>query len=260
MHLAGFLLDFIAMMDMKVLSRKEFAGRQPALCEPGGKIWIAVAAISIGMLVGCHKDVDIPPIEVKLVEAYGMTLDEDASPQQVVYVLLRSLREDFESAQAKDRDRQKQAFETTFSVAAFSEIEARLTKAFSSQEGMNKSNGLGAHRDQKIYDVIYHWTPIIGHYIRSIDTDPDKAIAKMRVRTSVDVANAHVYYDVSHDPQEADPAKKQLATLDVELVKEKASAGSKMYWRVARVAFQGSLAKRRVAPTSAPATTGISAN
>jgi len=245
-------------MDMKVLSRKEVVDSQPALCVSGKAMLLAVAAMSVCMLAGCQKDVDIPPIEVKQVEAYGLTLDENATPQQVVYVLLRSLRDDFEAAQAKDRVRQKEAFATTFSVAAFSEIETRLVKAFAAQSGAKKANGLGEHRDQKVYEVIYHWAPIVGYYINSFDADPDQAIAQMRLMTSADGTNAHVHYDVSHDPQESDPAKKQLATLDVELVKEKASAGSKMYWRVARVAFQG--APRRISPTSAPATTGTSAD
>ena len=245
-------------MDMKVLSRKELADGRASVCRRGWSVLLAVAIISAGMLTGCQKDIEIPPIEVKEVVAYSVTLDESASPQQVVYVLLRALRDDFEAAQAKDRERQKEALKATFSVAAFSEIEKRLVRVFASGGEGKVGTGLGAHRDHKIYGVINHWTPIVGHYVRSFDLDQAEAVAKMRVASLANGSSTHVYYDVSHDPQETDPAKQQRATLDVELVKEKASAGSRMYWRVARVAFHGTKARRRVAPTSGPATTAVS--
>jgi len=206
------------------------------------------------MFAGCQKNVEVPPIEVKQVDAYGVTLDESATPQQVVYVLLRSLRDDFEAAQARDRQRQKEAFRTTFSLAAFSEIDKRLARAFGQQDE-GKDAGLDTHRDNQIYDVINHWAPIVGHYVRSFDMEQSAAVAKMHMVTAANGSNAHVSYDVSHDPQETDPAKQQLATIDVELVQEKASAGSKMYWRVARVAFRGPNATRRIAPMSGPAST-----
>jgi hypothetical protein len=42
--------------------------------------------------VGCAPpQADVPPAAVKAIEAYGVTLDADAKPEQVVYVLLRTL-------------------------------------------------------------------------------------------------------------------------------------------------------------------------
>lgn len=219
---------------------------------------LGVAIVLMSVLAGCQKDVEIPPIEVKEVEAYGVKLDESATPQQVVYVLLRSLRDDFEAAQARDRQRQKEAFHTTFSLAAFSEIEKCLAKTFAQQGGGKDSTSLGAHRDRKIYDVVYHWAPIVGHYVRSFDVEQAAAVAKMRMVQSANGSSVHVNYDVSHDPQETEPTNQQLATLDIELVEEKASAGSRMYWRVARVAFHGPEAKRRIGPASRPEVTATS--
>jgi len=257
LHLAAFLLDFRAVMVTKTLSRQGLARRKVSSCRCGRAVSLVVAIVSACCLPGCQKNVEIPPIEVKDVEAYGMTLDESATPQQVVYVLLRSLRDDFEAAQARDRERQKEAMRTTFSLAAFSEIEKRLARTFAQAEGKTGTE-LGAHRDRKIYDVINHWTPIVGHYVRGFDLEMATAIAKMKVVTPENGSSAHVYYDVSHDPQETDPAKQQRATLDVELAKEKATAGARMYWRVVRVAFRGPDAQKRVAPTSGPEATATS--
>jgi len=241
-------------MVTKVLSRKGFVSCRASACRCDRVVSLAVALLSVCWLAGCQKDVEIPPIEVKAVEAYGVTLDESAAPRQVVYVLLRALRDDFEAAQARDRQRQKEALRTTFSLAAFSRIEERLARTFAQSEG-KAGTVLGAHRDRKIYDVVNHWAPIVGHYVRSFDLEMEAAVGKMRVATSANGSSTHIYYDVSHDPQETDPAKQQRATLDVELVKEKASAGSRMYWRVARVAFRGPGAKRRIVPTTGPETT-----
>jgi len=132
-----------------------------------------------------------------------------------------------------------------------------LARTFA-QSGSKAGADLGAYRDRKIYDVVNHWAPIVGHYVRSFDSELEAAVAKMSTVTSANGSITHVYYDVAHDPQETDPAKQQRATLDVELVKEKASAGSRMYWRVARVAFRGSHAKQRIAPTSRPEATSRS--
>ena len=72
--------------------------------------WAGVACLTLVVLGGCRRDLDIPPMEVKTVDAYGVKLDAAAPPKQVVYVLLRALRDDVEASQAWDKAKKKQAF------------------------------------------------------------------------------------------------------------------------------------------------------
>ena len=193
--------------------------------------WLVAAA----GLSGCRQPVEIPPTEVKTVEAYGVKLDELATPQQVTFVLLRSMRDDVEAAQAGDRQRQKQAFRVTFSLGAFSEIEKRLSRGL----GRDENTGLGESRERKIYDVIYHWAPIVGHYVRSFDLDEKTAVERTRATIRPNNTLAVVQYDVAHDPAASEPAERQAVVLEVTLTREKATAGTGEFWRVARVDFRG---------------------
>ncbi len=196
---------------------------------------------------GCRQVVDIPPTDVKVVEAYGVKLDEVATPRQVVYVLLRSIREDVEAAQSGDRERQKRAFQTTFSLGAFGEIEKRLARGF----GDGKEDNLGQLRDRRVHDVINRWAPIVAHYVRSFDLDEKTAVAAMHeMMPASEAGSCIVLYDVAHDPTAADPAKRQPATVEVTLVRERSTGGMQEFWRVARVAFRGVQAKAASRPAA----------
>ena len=205
------------------------------------RVLAAVPALAFALLVvGCHQDKDIPAMKTQVVEAYGQTLDESASPQQVAYVLIRSLHDDVQAAQAHDHDAQEQAFETTFSLAAFSEIDKRLEKAFGAVGGEEgKGKGPNSVRAGKIHEVIYHWAPVVAHYVRSFDTDYEAAVAKMKSKSNKDESVARVLYPVAHDPTQTDPDLRQDAMLDIGLVKEKATDGEQMFWRVTRIAYVG---------------------
>lgn len=196
-------------------------------------------------LSGCTPTKEIPPTETKTVSLYGQTLDESASPQQVVFALLRSLNDDVRAAQEHKHDEQKAAFARTFSLAAFHEIEKRL---ISVRQSLGQNTTLGGDREEKIYNVVHYWAPIVGHYIDSFDTEFAAAAAKMRSVVTGDGQIAHVYYPVVHDPRQTDPAKQQRATIHVELVREPAGATS--YWRVARVDFAGKDETERYFPAS----------
>ncbi len=189
------------------------------------------------VLVGCSRPVEIPPTDVKVVEAYGLKLDEQASPEQVVYVLLRSIREDVEASQAKDRPAQQKAFEVTFSLGAFGEIASRLAAGLD-EKGRERLTQL---RDKRIHDVINHWAPIVSHYVKSFELDEKIAAVRMRVAKTAlgSKPAAIVLYDAAHDPTATEPADRQPATIEITLVKEPASGGSQEFWRVARVAFRG---------------------
>lgn len=207
------------------------------------------ACLALVLLGGCQRKLDIPPMEVKTVEAYGVKLDAAASPKRVVYVLLRSLRDDVEASQAWDRAKKKEAFQTTFALAAFGTIKSILLNnpvLLNAREG-EVADALA----RSTYDAVDHWAPIAGHYVPSFEVDEQAAIARMTDVVAPDGRNGRVYVDVSHDPQAQDPARRQDATLVVDMAKEKGADGGE-YWRVVRLGYQP---RMKVVTASAPATT-----
>lgn len=216
-------------------------------CPPvsGTRDWrlitLAGAALALAGGAGCTEpEEEIPPAEVKTVEHYGITLDESATSKEVVYVLLRSLGDDFRASQpeAPDLDKQKAAMDLTYSLAAFSMIEQRILGTINiDRSAENKITSLGEDRDEKLYEFTKMWTPIVSHYVGSFDEDFEAFAAKVWTLTSLDGKTAHVYYDVCHDPSVTELADRQTATLDVELVRE--AAGVQSFWRVARIDYLG---------------------
>ena len=193
--------------------------------------------IALVMAVGCAgTDEETPHAEVKVVEAYGLTLDESATPQQVVYALLRSIADDFSAAADHDHDKQREALCRTFSLGAYSTIEGRLLRTLGLLDKDAKTD-LGDKRDLELYKVIKTWAPITGYYVKSFDETFESMSQKLRVTELAGADTARVFYPVSHDPDERDPDKLENATLFVELAKE--SVGDKEYWRVARISFTG---------------------
>ena len=192
-----------------------------------GLTGLFVISVTIA-LSGCTAEEPIPAAKTEVVNAYGLTLDEKASPEQVVYVLLRSLADDVRAAQRFEHAEQKEALHRTFALAAHSEMERRLLAVLKT---VKKDASLGDERDKKLYDTVDKWAPIVAHYIDSFDTELDAATAKMKRRGAVDGQRVHVYYPVAHEAEAAEPEQ----VLDIELTRE--PAGDVSYWRVARIDY-----------------------
>lgn len=220
-----------------------FRGPVPIAPMPSRLATAVGCVFGVGLLlgaVGCDKPIDIPPLEVKAVDAYGMRLDEQATPQQVAYALLRSIRDDFNAAQAHDREKQKDAFRVTFSLAAFRAINAQLEDAEQGlpSEKPAQASGFSRERAIRIHSVIHHWTPIFSHYVRSFDADAQGLMSRMIVAVDQDGQRADVHLDAVHDPAAPD-ADEHKVRLHITLAKESADSGQASYWRVARVGFLG---------------------
>lgn len=217
---------------------------------------LTAALLLTGVLAGCTEPhEDLPPAEVKIVTAYGQTLDESATPEQVTYVLLRSLAEDVKAARVMPphRQEQKAANRITWSIAAVNTIENRLIETLhDSTKGQAKPSSLGKDRDQQIYKVVNYWAPIVAYYVDSFDTDFEKAASRMRVQVAPDNQAAHVYYDVWHVEQQGQASVGRPVRLDIELALEE--AGGKTYWRVARVGYEGVAVTRPAGAPAAPLT------
>lgn len=116
---------------------------------------------------GCRRDVrlagrDVRSVTVQSVTHFGVTLDEEASPQDVAYVLLRAIREDFLASSSTDR---KAALDKQFDICAANVIKAR--------------NRTGLSGDEFVYNVVYRWTPTVAHYVDDFETDRTKASERL---------------------------------------------------------------------------------
>ena len=125
-------------------------------------------------LAGCSRDArlvgrNVRSVTVKPVTHYGVTLDENATPKQVAYVLTRAIRDDFLAATSEDREA---SLDVQFDICAANVINARNTTAIS--------------RDEFVHNVVYHWTPTVSHYVGGFDTEWAKAeprLVQSAVRT-----------------------------------------------------------------------------
>ena len=207
---------------------------------------VLMASVGILAMTGCTGEKPVPPAKVQTVTAYGLTLDENATPEQVAFVLLRSLADDVQAAQAHEHVKQEEALHRTFSLAAYNTIERRFIEAATHSKA-RQQNSLGEKRDRKLFEVVELWGSIVAYYVPSFDTDPQQAMAKMQ---SIQQGKAvHIRYPVAHVPSASDPAQRQEQTLDIELTQEQADG--KSYWRVARIDY---VPKVALSPTTTPAT------
>jgi len=222
------------------------------LCRVACRVAI-VGLFMATAISGCTKSESedkVPPAEVKVVEAYGVKLDAAASPQEVLYVFLRSVVDDYAAAKAKNAKAQREAQLTTYSLAAPKTIEERLIRFANIVNPELKKTSLGQERDEKIYQVTHSWAPTVGHYVPSFANVDLATVQKNAiVALAADGQTAHVFYPASHDPT-AEPAKQEPAIINIEMVREKPADGGEAMWRIAWVQFAG---KGRMSPT--PVTT-----
>lgn len=203
------------------------------------RLSIVAASLALASLAGCTPDEhhrEIPPAAAGKVSAYGLTLDENASPQQVAFVFLKSVADDVRAAQAKETAAQKDAMKLTHSILAYSTIEQRLLNADAMIRGQNKTT-LGAEREEKLWDFARNLAPIISHYVASFPATWEEAAPRLRFIPVPGDKSGRVIFEAAHDPNATDTKEKDPVNIDIEVVKEPAGAVS--YWRVAKVAFAG---------------------
>lgn len=195
---------------------------------------VGAAASALGLLLtGCKRDArlagrNIPEnVQVRPVTHYGQALDEIASPEQVAYVLLRAVADDFRADSPEAREA---ALAVQFDICAADEIE--------------KSKSPSRLRDEHIYSVVYHWTPTISHYVPEFPEGWDEAKARF-VRGDCGEKRCEVLLEVD-DPatmRDGKPDPNARVVMVVWMVKERGM------WRVTHPGFvQGahSSARRRI--------------
>lgn len=141
-----------------------FAARSRWSVARSGSVWFAVVACAA--VGGCSRDVRLSGKKLRspvVREAfhYGVKLDQQASPEQVTYVLLRAIRDDVNAASAQARE---EALDIQFDVCAADELARR-----------NKTR---LARDEFIYHAVNSWAPTLSHYAGSFPTSLDDAKAR----------------------------------------------------------------------------------
>ncbi len=201
-------------------------GLWPARTSAQAKACASVVLLGVGFglwgMGGCREDVrlagqNVRSVTVDTATHYGVTLDEAASPEQVAYVLLRAIREDFHATGKAERE---SALDKQFDVCAAGEIQKRNSTVYS--------------RDTFVHNTVWRWTPTVSHYASDFDTDWDKAKARL-IRKELDPKE-----DLGADLREcklhlavADPNgdPNAGAVVEIHLVKDSG------YWRVLRIGF-----------------------
>lgn len=186
----------------------------------------AVALVAI-VLSGCGRDARLADHELRdpkpgPVTAYGKTLDANASPQDVVYVLLQAINDDY--AAGDNREARHKALDTEFAVCAPEWIKAR-------RGGENLTE---REKRERLFEVVYNWAPTLGFYRDSFKgAFPDIAQQMHTVYAAQPVSQhevAVVYVNLKHPHPETAGPNSGAAAL-VQLVRE---AG---YWRIWWVGF-----------------------
>ncbi len=97
---------------------------------------------------------------VETVVDQGVTLDESAGPEEVVYVLLRAIVDDY--AAGKDAALREAAFDRQLALCAPDHIFSRtVRKSFGREEGVQR--------------IVWRWAPVLGHYRGDFPADLESA-------------------------------------------------------------------------------------
>jgi len=191
-----------------------------------------LATAAIGVWCACGGDArltgqKVRHAAVKTVSLYGLTLDQNASAEQVAFVALRAMRED---ALAEDAAAREAALDKQFDVCAAGVLA--------------KTNRTSIPSDQYIYGVVNHWTPTVAFYAKDLETDWEKASTRLVRRDSTaakDVKDESKECEVQM--QLADPSGDPNASL-VLVVWMALDDG---YWRVTHLVFDST--RRTLGPS-----------
>ena len=184
--------------------------------------------VFVGGLAGCNRDVRLadresPHVEVRDVTHYGLTLDSDATPEQVAFVALRAIRDDVLAATPEAR---QAALHKQFDVAAANVIARRKRP--------------DQDRDEWVYRVVYHWAPTVAHYVDTFPLEWSKAeerLVRRAPRLGKPAGADAEQIEVAMEVQPADGGPEAQVVLYVRLARDKD------YWRVLHLGFD---AKRTI--------------
>ena len=211
-------------MSKHVRTRRRSLGRE-------GFLTLAIV-VSVWCGCGCKDDARlaghrIPKVTVGPVRDQGLELGAEASPEEVVFVLLRAIRDDLLAG--VDQQARRQALERQFAVCDPDYIYDWYRRSYGRRAA--------ADRDEWVYKKVTLWAPALGCYVDSFDLDLETG----RSRMSVSPTSRHEDWPgetVQVDLPVRGPAGQVGAETVVRVRLHRHASG---YWRVFQVGF----AKRR---------------
>jgi hypothetical protein len=152
-------------MVRKSLTRRAVLPVALAICLVGGAFFV----------FGCGRDArlaghNLRDPKVGPVTAYGKLLDQTATPEDVVGVLLKAVAADY--AAGDDHAKRDEAIDVQFALSAPAFIKERLLKRQESNEKRLR---------ERYYSVVYHWAPVLGHYRFQFDEEYSELTKRMHV-------------------------------------------------------------------------------
>ena len=201
---------------------------------------IAIAGLA-WPLAGC-KDASRQPgarvraVTVRAVTDQGLTLDQDADPEEVVYVLLRAIKDDY--AAGDDAAARDAAYERQLAVCAPAHIHKASLRGTLTLE-------------ENVYHIVWHWAPTLGHYRHNFEFDWPAARDRMRLDMIPPNQNRSTEEIARVSMELADPSGEPDASViaQIELVREQG------FWRVLQLGFAKG-ARHLEAPGVSKSTTG----
>ena len=209
-----------------------------------------IPVVGLGWVAACTDDArlvghGVPEVTVQVVRDQGLELGAEATPQEVVFVLLRAIRDDVLAGE--DQPARRPALERQFAVCDPDYIYDCYRDWFRRVYGRNAVAG----RDEWVYKRVSLWAPVLAHYVASFDFDLQEARSQMRVLPT-SPGERWPGETCQVDIPVADPAGRQGADVVARVRLHRHSRG---YWRVFQVGF----AKQRAGVASAAGTTAAKA-
>ena len=195
---------------------------------------------------GCDRDARLAgqklrEVTVETVTHYGVALDQEASPEQVAYVLLRAIHDDF---LAEDETAREAALDKQFDVCAANEL---VPESLPDHE-----------RREMLYRLVHRWTPAVAHYVHGFETEWEKAQARftrLGMQPSPNSKGGGMECQILMELEDPGGDPNARVLLAVGMIQDNG------YWRVIRLAFapnRRTLGSRSPAPVSPAEMTPIS--
>ena len=116
----------------------------------------------VALLAGCKDPTiigyELKPVKTGPVEAYGLILDENSSPQDVVFVMFQAVRDDIQAAREHNRQAQLEAINLQAGIAASEWMHATFQQALE-----RKSMPVLVTPEESVFKLIRFWAPMLGH-------------------------------------------------------------------------------------------------
>ncbi|HUU83702.1 MAG TPA: hypothetical protein VM243_09380 [Phycisphaerae bacterium] len=191
-----------------------------------------LGAAALGQTIGCREDARlsgkaVPHVEVRTVEDQGVTLDPEASPKEVAYVLLRAIGDDIWAG--SDLAARQRAVERQLAVCDPDYMYERYLEFFGDRAV--------SERDEWVSMTVNKWAPTLAYYAEGFDFDLPTAQSLMQEGSggrSENWPDQTVYVDLPVAAPEG------ISGADVVVrVRLHRHGGEQGHWRVFSVGFAG---------------------